>query len=239
MFVEGSASSGLACLTTATGIDGLAISSLPPLPPTGSHEIVLRMTAASLNHRDYFTIMSTEGYVPCSDGVGIVTEVGSAVSRVAVGDRVCPIFMQNWIDTPQKPPDVFPLGMKGRPGTLCQTMLLSEENVVHVPAHLTDAEAACLPCAGVTAWNGLVTEGRMEPGETVLVEGTGGVSIFGLQFAKALGGKVICPSVRDPLPPPLPPLRPPLSDRSRQSLVGLALCAVVRREARAGGRAGR
>eukprot|EP00747_Dinoflagellata_sp_TGD_P094921 gnl/TRDRNA2_/TRDRNA2_166286_c0_seq1.p1 gnl/TRDRNA2_/TRDRNA2_166286_c0~~gnl/TRDRNA2_/TRDRNA2_166286_c0_seq1.p1 ORF type:complete len:354 (-),score=59.93 gnl/TRDRNA2_/TRDRNA2_166286_c0_seq1:216-1277(-) len=190
----GEQSSGRGVFTDAKGINGLKVIDLPPFQKTvGPHEIVLHMSYSCLNHRDEFTIMANAGYTPCSDGVGRVAEVGKEVTRVAVGDRVCPIFTQNWLSESQSA-GTWPLGSPGLPGTACQKMLLHEDNVVKVPEHLTDAEASTLPCAGVTAWNGLITEGRAQPGETLLVQGTGGVSIFGLQFAHAMGMKVICTS---------------------------------------------
>ena len=134
-----------------------------------------------MNHRDIFGINGTQkgGWIPCSDAVGRVVAIGSKVKRVGLNDRVCPIFSQNYLsDSDRK--EAFALGnTKGIPGTLCKKLLLSEENVVHVPDHLSDEEASTLPCAGVTAWRALVTEGRFKKGETVLVEGTGGVSAFG------------------------------------------------------------
>lgn len=196
--IPGVASAGKGVLATGDGIAGLTLTDFPALPSAlDSKSVVLQMTAACLNHRDEYQIMSLKHFIPCSDGVGYVVRVGSDVTRVKVGDRVCPIFLQNWTSGNPMPQDAFALGSKEVPGTLCEQMKLHEDNLVKVPSHLTDEEAACLPCAGVTAWNGLVTEGKIQAGETVLVEGTGGVSIFGLQFAKALGAKVICTSSSD------------------------------------------
>lgn len=191
----GEQSSGRGVFTDAKGIQGLKVVNLPPFQKAlGARDIVLHMTYACLNHRDEFTNNAGYGYIPCSDGVGRVVEMGKDVTRVKVGDRVCPIFFQNWLSGGQ-PPGMWALGgATPGPGTACQKMLLHEDNVVKVPEHLTDAEASTLPCAGLTAWNGLITEGRAQPGETLLVEGTGGVSIFGLQFAHAMGMKVICTS---------------------------------------------
>lgn len=196
--MPGVASAGKGVLSTGDGIEGLKLADFPAIPSTlEAKSVVLQMTAACLNHRDEYQINTSKNFIPCSDGVGYVVRIGRDVTRVKVGDRVCPIFLQNWIHGNPMPSDAFPLGAKGAPGTLCEQMKLHERNLVKVPSHLTDEEAACLPCAGVTAWNGLVTEGKLQAGETVLVEGTGGVSIFGLQFAKALGAKVICTSSSD------------------------------------------
>ena len=190
---------GKAVVLQGNGIGNLKLTTLPEVPSPKDHEIVIQVLAVCLNHRDTFGIQGSRkgGWIPCSDAVGKVIAVGSKVTRVKVGDRVCPIFTQNYI-TDSNRANAFMLGnTKGIPGALCESMLLSEDNVVVVPSHLSDEEASTLPCAGVTAWRGLVTEGRMKKGETLLVEGTGGVSIFGAQFAKALGGKVICTSSSD------------------------------------------
>ena len=186
-------------VSQGAGIQNLRTTTLPALPPPGPHEIIIDVLSVCLNHRDIFGINGTQkgGWIPCSDAVGRVVAIGSKVKRVGLNDRVCPIFSQNYLsDSDRK--DAFSLGnTRGIPGTLCKKLLLSEENVVHVPDHLSDEEASTLPCAGVTAWRALVTEGRFKKGETVLVEGTGGVSAFGAQFANALGGKVICTSSSD------------------------------------------
>jgi NADPH:quinone reductase-like Zn-dependent oxidoreductase len=135
--------------------------------------------------------------IPCSDGVGEVVALGEGVTRVQVGDRVCPIFAQAWRSgepTPEKLRSTL-----GGPldGTLCEEMVVSENSVAKVPSHLDDCEAATLPCAAVTAWSALVTLGQIKPGDTVLVQGTGGVSIFALQFAKLMGASVIATSSSD------------------------------------------
>lgn len=174
-----------------------------PDPEPGYGQIVLRMKGASLNYRD---LMMVRGHynprqplplIPCSDGVGEVVAVGDGVSRVAVGDRVATIFSQTWI---AGPPDAERLrGTVGGPvdGTLCERMLLDAEAVVRVPDHLSDSEAASLPCAAVTAWSALAEQGSVGAGDVVLVQGTGGVSIFALQFAQVLGARVIVTSSSD------------------------------------------
>jgi NADPH:quinone reductase-like Zn-dependent oxidoreductase len=174
-----------------------------PRPAPGPGQLLLRMTAWSLNYRDLLTVQG--GYnpkqplplIPCSDGVGVVEAVGEGVRRAAKGDRVCPIFCQAWIDGP---PDRDKLrSTLGGPldGTLAEFVVVSEEGVVHPPAHLTDAECASLPCAGVTAWTALFAEGDLQPEQTVLVLGTGGVSSFALLLAKARGARVIITSSDD------------------------------------------
>ena len=169
----------------------------------GPGEVRLRMKAASLNYRD---LLMVRGHydprqplplVPLSDGVGEVVEVGAGVTRVAVGDRVCPIFAQAWhAGEPRKETMRTTLGGP-LDGTLREEMCLSEEGVVPVPEHLSDAEAACLPCAAVTAWSALVTHGGVKAGDTVLVLGTGGVAVFAVQFARLLGAEVIATSSSD------------------------------------------
>lgn len=175
-----------------------------PDPEPGPGEIVVAIKAASLNYRDLLLIHGGYGgqggslpLVPLSDGAGEVIQVGDGVSRVAVGDRVCPIFCQDWLSGP---PDADKLGSAlggRRDGVLAERMRLSAESVVKVPDHLSDEQAATLPCAGITAWNALVTEGGVTAGDLVVVQGTGGVAIFALQFAKLLGAEVIVLSSSD------------------------------------------
>lgn len=174
-----------------------------PNPSPGAHEVVLRMRAVSLNYRDLLMVRGHYGprqplpLVPCSDGVGEVVEVGAGVTRVAVGDRVCPIFAQKWIaGAPRRERIRSTLGGP-HDGTLSEYMCLNEEGLVHVPEHLSDTEAATLPCAAVTAWNALVTHGGLAAGQSVLIQGTGGVAIFALQLAGALGLRPIVISSSD------------------------------------------
>jgi NADPH:quinone reductase-like Zn-dependent oxidoreductase len=175
-----------------------------PDPVPGPGQVVIEMKAASLNFRD--TVLVNRGYgrrsgelplVPVSDGAGTVVAVGDGVTRVAVGDLVCPIFSQTWLDGTFS--EASWAGSLGGPldGTMQQFMLLSEEGVVRAPGHLDAEEAATLPCAALTAWNALVEQGGVAPGDTVLIQGTGGVSLFGLLFAKAAGAEVILTSSSD------------------------------------------
>lgn len=169
-----------------------------PIPAVQPGKVLLKMKAAALNYRDL--LVPVRGYgamtgelplIPVSDGVGEVVEVGAGVTRVAVGDRVCPNMAQHWISGP--PTAERLRATLGGPldGTMAEYMLLSEQGVVKVPAHLSHEAAATLPCAALTAWSAIVTEGRIQAGETVLLQGTGGVSLFALQFAKAQGARVI------------------------------------------------
>lgn len=167
----------------------------------GTKDIRIRMHATSLNYRDLMTVVTgargNSGLVPNSCGAGEVIETGAEVSRVAVGDRVTPLFFQRWLAGP--PTATALASALGGPidGCLREEMVLSEEGVLKMPDYLSYDEAATLPCAGMTAWRGIVEEGNLRAGETVLVQGTGGVSIFALQFAKLFGAEVIVTSSSD------------------------------------------
>jgi NADPH:quinone reductase-like Zn-dependent oxidoreductase len=185
------------------GFDHLKLSTRPdPRPAAG--QVLLRMRAASLNYRDlvvpergYGQYTGTLPLIPISDGVGEVVEVGAGVTRVKVGDRVCPTFMQRWIGGELNLERIT--GSLGGPidGVMADFMVLSEEGVSRVPAHLTHEQAATLPCAALTAWSAVVTEGRLRAGERLLVQGTGGVALFALQFAKMAGAHVTVISSSD------------------------------------------
>lgn len=172
-------------------------------PVPGPGQVALRIRAVSLNYRDLMTVRGHYNprqplpLVPCSDGVGEVVAVGDGVTRVAVGDRVATTFSQTWIGGA---PTVEKLrGTLGGPldGTLAERMVLAEDGVVRVPENLSDTEAATLPCAALTAWSALVEQGSVTAGDTVLVQGTGGVSIFALQIAQLLGARAIVTSSSD------------------------------------------
>jgi NADPH:quinone reductase-like Zn-dependent oxidoreductase len=186
----------------ATNLEGL-LQAERPEPQPGAREVLVRVRAASLNFRDqaiiagrYFGGPVSRNLVPLSDGAGEVMSVGAGVTRFKPGDRVAATFFQVWIDGPPSgPPPAL-----GSPldGMLAEYVVLSEDGLVAVPASLSYEEGATLPCAGVTAWNALMTSGnRVKPGDTVLCLGTGGVSIFALQFAKAAGAQVIMTSSSD------------------------------------------
>lgn len=182
------------------GIDHLAVVEQPE-PVPGPGQIVVAMKAASLNYRDLLTVTGRGGarlpMIPFSDGAGDVVTVGAGVTRVRQGDRVCPTFFQSWIDGPVTAAKRASALGGSAPGVLQQRMLLDAEGVTPFPTHLSYLEAATLPCAGLTAWRGLVDEARIAPGQWVLIQGTGGVSIFALQFAKAMGCKVVVTSSSD------------------------------------------
>ena len=175
-----------------------------PQPEPGPGQVLLRMRAASLNYRDllvpkrgYGALTGTLPLIPVSDGVGEVVAVGDGVHRVVVGDRVCPIMIQGWIAGP--PTAARLRGTLGGPldGVMAEFMTVSAEGVVKAPEHLSDEEAATLPCAALTAWSAVVGEGRIMPGESVLIQGTGGVSLFALQFARLAGARAIVLSSSD------------------------------------------
>jgi NADPH:quinone reductase-like Zn-dependent oxidoreductase len=186
------------------GLEHLALVDRPdPTPGPGS--IVVRVHAAALNFRD--VLMARGLYnpkqklplVPLSDGVGEVVAVGPGVETVKVGDRVAGTFSQDYL-SPPVPREAHHLrSTLGGPldGMLAELVLLSQHGVIGVPSHLSDVEAATLPCAALTAWSALVTYGGVRAGDTVVVQGTGGVSIFGLQLAKILGARVIATSSSD------------------------------------------
>ena len=174
-----------------------------PDPEAGPGQVLLRMHAASLNYRDLLTVQGQYNpkqplpLIPCSDGVGEVVAIGPGVHRVNVGDLVTPLFAQRWIAG--EPTRDGLRSTLGGPydGTLAELMVVDSESVVRAPEHLTHEEAATLPCAALTAWSALVSLGGVKPGDIVLVQGTGGVSIFALQFALLLGARVIVTSSHD------------------------------------------
>ena len=183
------------------GIDHLKMIEAKTRQP-GAGEVLIRMRAASVNYRDLLTVQGMGGtrrlpLIPFSDGAGEVLAIGEGVSRVKVGDRVCPMFFEGWIDgRPDATKRSRPLGGP-LPGVLQEEFVAKAEAVSPIPRAWSFEEAATLPCAGLTAWRALMVEGELKTGETVLVQGTGGVSIFALQFAKMAGAKVIVTSSSD------------------------------------------
>src|SRR5580698_550964 len=174
-----------------------------PVPQPGAHQVLIRVHATSLNRRDIFVLHGQypvgprQVLVPVSDGAGEVVATGSAVTRFHVGDRVAGIFFQDWISG-RAPANAAQSALGGFiDGMLSQYVALEESGVVKIPATLSYEEASTLPCAGVTAWNGLFTRGRIQPGDYVLLEGTGGVSLLGLSLALADGAKPIITSSHD------------------------------------------
>lgn len=179
------------------GIDDLALIERPD-PNVGSNDVLVKFHAASLNYRDLMVVTGTYNprmklpAVPLSDGAGEVVEVGDAVTKWKVGDRVMPIFAQRWIygDTTEEKRRTSLGAGSHWDGTLREFGAFDEEGLVRLPDHLSYEEGATLPCAAVTAWHALAVSGNVRAGETVLTLGTGGVSIFAVQIAKMFGARV-------------------------------------------------
>jgi len=183
------------------GIDSLMLTEREA-PKAGPGQVLIRVHAVSLNYRD---LLIAQGryprglklpLIPMSDGAGEVVETGAGVTRVKRGDRVAGIFMQNWLGGEVSATAARSALGGSLDGMLAEYVVLSQEGVVHIPSHLSYEEAAALPCAAVTAWNAL-TSWMWKPGISVLAQGTGGVSIFALQFAKVAGARVIVTSSSD------------------------------------------
>jgi NADPH:quinone reductase-like Zn-dependent oxidoreductase len=175
-------------------------STLKPVPAAG--EVLVRIRAVSLNHRDLYVLQGmlpgdAGGRVPVSDGAGEVIDVGPGVTRFKRGDRVATTFFENWNDGAPTVAGITSARGGDRAGVLAEMIKTHENGLVRIPDHLSYEEAATLPCAGVTAWNALFKHGHMKAGEFVLLEGTGGVSIFGLQLAAAAGAKPVITSSSD------------------------------------------
>lgn len=175
-----------------------------PRPEAGATEVLVRVKAVSLNRRDlnmlnndYGGEYAYAGTIPLSDGAGEVIAIGRDVMRFKVGDRVAGIFFESWIEGPPTPA-ALESDRGGNPGGMLSEVIVTDEDaLVTIPAHLSYEEAATLPCAALTAWVGLFKRGALQPGHYVLLEGTGGVSVFGLIFAAAAGAKPIITSSRD------------------------------------------
>jgi NADPH:quinone reductase-like Zn-dependent oxidoreductase len=167
------------------------------MPEPGPGQIRIRMEAASVNYRDLLILAAAgrgevENRIPLSDGAGVVEALGEGAQRWPVGSRVAMSHFRDWIAGPFRSAYVSSgLGGLATDGVLAEYVVLPESSVVAIPEHLSFAEAACLPCAAVTAWNGLVERAGLKAGDSLLVQGTGGVALFGLQFAVALGAEVI------------------------------------------------
>lgn len=188
--------------TAGFGPENLKIEEMPD-PVAGPGEAVVRVRACSLNYRDLAVMRGAYGgsvkppLIPLSDGAGEVLEVGAGVTRVKPGDKVAGIFMQDWLEGP--PDDAKANSALGGAidGMMAENVCLKADGLVHYPTHLSFEEAATLPCAAVTAWHALFRSGGLRPGESVLLQGSGGVSVFALQFAKMAGARVIMTSSSD------------------------------------------
>ena len=187
-------------IPSPSGIDSLTLAERPD-PTPGPRQILVRVRASSLNYRDLLTIEAKSAraapkpdLIPLSDGAGEVVAVGPGVTRFKAGDRVAGCFMQRWFGGPIRESAMGSAMGGAIDGMLAELVVLEEEGAVLLPAHLSFEEGAALPCAAVTAWNALVEIGELKAGETVLVQGSGGVSILALQFARMFGARVIATS---------------------------------------------
>lgn len=184
------------------GIDNLKLTDQPD-PEPGYGQIAIRIQATSLNYRDLMTVKYggmrglKQPLIPLSDGAGEVVAIGQDVTRLKPGDRVAGIFFQNWLAGGSDASHAASALGGALDGMLAEQVVLHENGVVAIPDYMTYEDAASLPCAAVTAWQSMVTLGNMKAGQTILILGTGGVSIFALQFAKAAGVRAIITSSSD------------------------------------------
>jgi NADPH:quinone reductase-like Zn-dependent oxidoreductase len=178
-------------------LDALKVTDAPE-PRPGPGQVVVRIRACSLNHRDlnivsggYTSHALKPGAIPLSDGAGEVTAMGAGVTRWKAGDRVAPTFVQRWLGG-ELALEYMPSALGGpSDGVLAEQIVLSEDGLVRIPAHLSFEQAATLPCAAVTAWNAAMVKGALKPGQTLVTLGSGGVSLFAAQFALMSGARVI------------------------------------------------
>jgi len=184
------------------GIENLLLTDVKT-PSPGPFEVLLRMEAASLNYldvalvRDMYNPALVLPRIPVSEGAGVVEAVGSEVTRWKKGDRVMVSFYQKWLAGKRSPQNYNVQTGQATRGLLAEYACIHEEALVRTPAHLSSAEAATLPIAGVTAWNGLMVHAGLKAGQTIVTQGSGGVSMFALQLAKATGVRVIATSSSD------------------------------------------
>jgi NADPH:quinone reductase-like Zn-dependent oxidoreductase len=185
------------------GVDSLALVE-GPAPEPGPGQVVVRMRAAALNYRDLLVVhggygskQRTENLVPLCDGAGEVTAAGEGATRFQVGDRVMANPFRHWISGPPTEAKLASSIGSMLDGCLSEVRVFDEDALVATPSHLSDVEAAACPCAGLTAWSAIVTQGAVAPGDVVLIQGTGGVSLFALLFAKLAGAVAIVTSSSD------------------------------------------
>jgi NADPH:quinone reductase-like Zn-dependent oxidoreductase len=184
------------------GAEGLMLVDRP-VPQPAAGQVLVRMKAATLNYRDLLTVKGGYGsrqrfpLVPVSDGAGTVESVGAGVRHFAAGDRVIGSFFENWLAGEPSEAKMHAALGGSVDGVLAEYRLFPAHALVQTPSHLSDEEAAALPCAGLTAWSAVVKLGGVKPGQAVLTQGTGGVSLFALQFARMCGARVIATSSSD------------------------------------------
>lgn len=185
-------------IAVGSGVDGMERVELPD-PRPGPGEVLVRVRATSLNYRDLMIARaSRDAVIPLSDGAGEVAAIGEGVTRFAVGDRVTGCFFLDWEDGDPTPESIrAALGGGTTDGMLAELVVLPERALVATPPHLSDEEAATLPCAALTAWSAIFEQAWLRPGQSVLLLGTGGVSIAGLQLARIAGLRTIITSSSD------------------------------------------
>ena len=178
------------------GLENLKLENVDS-PNLANDEVLMKIHASSLNYHDLMValglIPTDDKRVPLSDGAGEILEVGSDVTRWKIGDKVMSVCFPNWVDGPPKYELLSFIG-DNEDGSAAEVIAIKETALTKIPDNLSFSEAATLPCAGLTAWRALVDEGNLKKDETVLVQGTGGVSIFALQLEKCMGAKVIATS---------------------------------------------
>lgn len=184
-------------LKLPAGIDNLVVGTAEA-GPVGAHDIRVRLHASSLNYHDYIVVLggipTPDGRIPMSDGAGEVVEIGAGVTEFAVGDRVTSTFFPLWTGGELTLAKMAHVPGDRTDGYARDEVVAPATAFTHAPKGWSHAEAATLPCAALTAWRALFVEAALQPGETVLVQGSGGVSVFALQFAKAAGATVIATS---------------------------------------------
>lgn len=178
------------------GLNNLKLENIDS-PVLKSNEVLIKIHASSLNYHDLMValglIPTDDKRVPLSDGAGEIIEIGSNVDRWKVGDKVMSVCFPNWVEGPPKYELLSFIG-DNEDGYATEAIAIKDSAITRIPNNLSFSEAATLPCAGLTAWRALVDEGNLKKDETVLVQGTGGVSVFALQLAKCIGAKVIATS---------------------------------------------
>jgi NADPH:quinone reductase-like Zn-dependent oxidoreductase len=188
-------------LRAPASLDTLVLADLPDAPLPGPGEITVRVRASSLNYHDYAVVTgmlpAADGRIPMSDGAGEVVAIGAGVTAYKVGDHVVSTFFPAWLDGAPPVDGFTQVPGDGIDGYAREQVTAPVTWFTPAPVGYTHAEAATLTCAGLTAWRALVVDGQLKAGATVLVQGTGGVSIFALQFAKAMGARVIATSSSD------------------------------------------
>ena len=189
-------------IQSGDNIDGLRLEDMPARA-LAAGEVRIRVHAVALNYRDLmvargnYLVSLDEPIIPCSDGAGEILELGPGVTRWQAGDRVVASFFPNWLDgvsTPEKTRHALGGDIDGM---LAEEVILHQDALVKIPPRLGFIDASTMPCAGVTAWNAIFVQSRAKPGDSVLLLGTGGVSVLGLQFSKAAGLRAIITSSSD------------------------------------------